>query len=286
MKPVDIFRLILLGAIWGSSYLFMKIAAPVIGVSLTISSRIILASVILLAGFSLARKFPDFRNNWKSYLILGALNMAIPFALVTSSVIHLNASISAILNATTPLFTLLATVVWLKEKLSLRKVAAMIVGLAGVFVLVGWIPLQLTKEVLVAISMALTGAFCYAIAGVYAKLKFSKSDPVKTATGQMTSASFLLLPVLFTSSSELVLSTEIIVSILALGIVCTAAGYTLFFQLISSAGTVNASLVTLIVPVFSLVWGVLFLGEPVNAGLVAGLILVLVSLIIITRSGK
>jgi drug/metabolite transporter (DMT)-like permease len=264
----------------------MKIVAPVVGVSLTISSRIILASVILLAGFSLTRNFPDFRRNWKSYFFLGALNMAIPFALVTSSVIHLNASISAILNATTPMFTLLTTAIWLKEKRSFMKVAGMIVGLAGVLVLVGWIPLDLTREVYIAITMALAGALCYAIAGVYAKLRFSKSDPAQTATGQMTSASFLLLPVLFTSSSKLVFSADIVISILALGGICTAAAYTLFFRLISSAGAVNASLVTLIVPVFSLIWGVLFLGEPVSAGLLTGLSLVLTSLIMITKKTK
>ena len=96
MKPLDILRLLLLGAIWGSSYLFMKIAAPVIGIPLTISSRIIIGTVILIIGFFLTRRLPDFRCNWKSYLVLGALNMVIPFAFIAFSVIHLNASLSAI----------------------------------------------------------------------------------------------------------------------------------------------------------------------------------------------
>ena len=286
MRPVDIFRLILLGAIWGSSYLFMKIAAPVIGVSFTISARIIIATIILLTAFSITKRLPNFRQHWKSFFVLGALNMALPMALITFSVIHLNASVSATLNATTPMFTMLATSIWLKEKLSIKKVAGMVVGILGVSVLVGWVPLALTKEVYLSIIMALAGALCYGIAGVYTKVKFSKADPIRTAAGQMVSASILLLPVLLSSSSELVFSPKIIMAILVLGIVCTAAGYTLFFQLISSAGSVNTSLVTLIVPVFSLIWGVLFLGEPINVGLIAGLILIMVSLTLIIRTSR
>ena len=160
----------------------------------------------------------------------------------------------------------------------------MVLGIIGVAVLVGWMPLDLTKQHYLSIVMALAGALSYGIAGVYAKLKFSKSDPVKTAAGQMTSASFLLLPVLFYSSSEMVLSSQILFAIIVLSVLCTAAGYVLFFKLVASAGSVNASLVTLIVPVFSLLWGVIFLGEPVNAGLLIGLVLILLSLTVVLRA--
>ena len=181
---------------------------------------------------------------------------------------------------------MLTSTIWLKEKLSVQKIAGLVVGVIGVSVLVGWIPLELTKEVYLSIVMALAGALCYAIAAVYAKIKFSKSDPIKTVAGQMTAASLLLLPVLISSSSELVISSKIILAILVLGIVCTAAGYTLFFQLVSTVGSVNASLVTLIVPVFSLVWGVIFLDEPVTVGLLAGLVLILLSLMLFIKTKR
>ena len=136
MKLRDIFLLIVLAAIWGSSYLFLKIAAPSIGVSLTIGLRITLAAVVMIALFAYLNKLPQYRKYWKHYIILGLLNLILPFGLVSFSVANLNASIGAILNATTPLFTMIISSLWLKEKMTLKKVAGLMLGLTGLTVLV------------------------------------------------------------------------------------------------------------------------------------------------------
>ena len=278
MKPIDLVRLVLLAAIWGSSYLLMRVAAPVLGVFLTIGLRLTLAAAVLIFYAATTRLLPDFKRFWRAYLIMGLLNNVLPFTMITTAVVNLNASISSILNATTPLFTAVVAALWLKERLNKSQVLGLVLGMAGVVILVGWSPLPMSPLVLWSALLALTGAFFYGLTAVYARRTFVNSPPIKTTTGQLISSSLIFLPVTIASVPDQAPPAGALLAVAALAVVCTAYAYFLYFQLITSTGATRASMVTFLIPVFSLIWGNIFLGEPVNTGLLIGLGAILLSL--------
>lgn len=286
MKPKDIFQLVTLAAIWGSSYLFLKIAAPAIGVSMTMGLRITIAALVMIVFFASMKRLPSYKTHWKKYFILGFLNLVFPFALVSFSIANLNASIGAILNATTPLFTMVISSFWLKEKMTMRKVTGLFIGLVGLTVLVGWIPLALTGKVILSLLFSLLAAFSFGLGAVYTRIHMKQCDPFKTATGQLSAAALLVLPLIMHDAPGTSFTSEIIFVVAMLAVLCTAVGYGLYFKLISRIGSVNASLVTLLVPVFSLIWAMLFLQEPITLALIIGLILILGSLKLIISPSR
>jgi drug/metabolite transporter (DMT)-like permease len=284
MKPKDIFLLLLLAAIWGSSYLFLRIVTPAIGVPMTLATRIILAAIVMVALFAYLKKLPDYKRFWKQYFVLGLLNLILPFGLSAYSITNLNASMGAILNATTPLFTMIISSLWLKEKMDYKKVAGLFTGIAGLTVLVGWMPFAVTGKVVISILFSLLAALSYGIGAVYTRAYLKNSEPLKTSTGQLSAAALLAVPLIgYTSAGEAV-NYEIAIAVVFLAVLSTAIGYTLYFKLIANIGSTNASLVTLLVPVFSLLWGLIFLNEPLTPSLIIGLTLILGSLKLVLPS--
>ncbi|HEY9662296.1 MAG TPA: DMT family transporter, partial [Allocoleopsis sp.] len=218
------------------------------------------------------------RQQWRSYLLLGFLNNVVPFLLIATAVANLNASIAAILNATTPLFTAIVAAIWLKEPLNGRKITGLILGITGVAILVGWSPLPLSLPVIVGGICALIAAFSYGVAAVYARRTFWQNQPLETAIGQLTGAGVLLLPIAIASSgASSHFSIEIAGAVFILAAACTAFAYWLYFQLIASAGAVRTATVTFLVPIFGLLFGKILLAEPVNLGIIVGLITILLS---------
>lgn len=286
MKPKDIIQLFLLAAIWGSSYLFLRIVTPTIGVSMTMGVRILIAALVMVTVFGAIKKWPLYGLYWKQYLVLGILNLVLPFSLTSYAITYLNASIGAILNATTPLFTMILSAFWLKEKLTHKKVIGLIIGLTGLVVLVGWIPLELSTDVVIALLFSLLAALSYGLGGVYTRLKLKGSEPLKTATGQLSAAAFLVIPFITHAYSASVFTPQIAIILVVLAVLCTAVGYALYFKLIASIGSMNASLVTLLVPVFSLAWSILFLHEPITPALLIGLAMILGSLKLVLSPSK
>jgi drug/metabolite transporter (DMT)-like permease len=276
MKPIDLARLFLLAALWGAAFLFIRIAAPVLGVFFTISLRIILAAFAL--GLSGAIASPSkLKSRWLSYLLLGLFNNVIPFLLLAITVVNLNASIAAILNATTPLFTTIVSAIWLKESLNKRKIVGLSLGIIGVAILVGWSPLLLSPPVILGGLSAIIAALFYGIAAVYARRRFIHEKATETAFGQLAGSSILLIPVALTTIPKTIPAIEIVLAVIVLAIACTAFAYLLYFKLISKIGATEAATVTFLIPVFSLVFGNIFLSEPVNSSLIFGLITILLS---------
>ncbi|WP_134703356.1 DMT family transporter [Ammoniphilus sp. YIM 78166] len=284
MKIKDITALFALAALWGASFLFIRIASPVLGPFLTIQGRVTLAVLALLLYLTLLGNSAGFRQRWKQYLMIGALNAAIPFMLIAAAALYLNASMSAILNSLTPLFTALVVWVWMKEKLSLRKWMGILTGIIGVMVLVGWSPIPFTPEVMMAIGLSILSTISYGFAGVYAKKTFAGVPPLSLAIGQQAGAALLLFP--FTlgylpSSTEHVTGV-VVFSVLGLALFCTAIAYLLYFYLIESVGPTKTLSVTFLIPLFGMIWGVIFLKEEITAGMVGGLIIILSSIFLIS----
>lgn len=286
MKPRDLAMLGALGAIWGSSYLFIRIAAPALGTLVLVTVRVLLAGGVLLVYALATRQAPELRSRWKPFLALGVINSALPFVLITNAVQHLNASIAAILNATTPLFTALVAAAWLKDSLTARKVAGLALGLTGVAVLVGWSPLPLSAAVLLAAAQSLLAALCYGIGNVLVKVAFKGAKPLTMTIGQQLASGAVLTPFAIIGAPAAQPTTVSVLALLALALLCTAFAYLLYFRLLDSVGPTQTSLVTFLVPFFSLLWGGLLLNEPISVAVLAGLGFILGSVALVTRAAR
>ncbi len=285
MKARDLGALFALAAVWGGSFLFIRIAAPAVGPVILAETRVILAGATLLLYVVALRTNIGLRQRWKRYLAVGALNSAIPFVFIGAAELNLTAGLAAILNATTPLFGALVAALWLRERLTVGRIAGLVIGMAGVVALMGWSALPLTGATLLAVGASLVGALSYGMAGVYSKRAFVGVSPTAVATGQQLGAAVTLapfaLPIAATSAPWAHLTPGVAWAIIALAIVCTAAAYIVYFGLIASVGPVPALSVTFLVPVFGLLWSALFLGERVTPGIFGGMAIIFVGVLLV-----
>jgi drug/metabolite transporter (DMT)-like permease len=271
-----------IAALWGASFLFIRVAVATLGPVALIEARVLIAGLALLGVVALLRQLPAWSKDWKAYLVLGALSAAVPFTLIAAAELRITASLAAILNATTPLFALLIGAARMREALNARRLCGVLLGVAGVAVLVGLGPLHFDAGLLAATGASLLAALLYAIGGVYAKSRFQSTPPTTVATGQqLAAAALLLLPsVALPPNREPDVGVGAAVLVLALG--CTSLGFALFYRLLARVGPTGALSVTFLVPVFGVAWGALFLGEHITLTTVGGLVIVLGSVALVT----
>jgi drug/metabolite transporter (DMT)-like permease len=282
MNPKELGALVLLGALWGGSFLFIRIAVPALGPFVLMELRVGLAAVALAFYAIVLTRLPHLRTRWKKFLAIGALNAAIPFSLIATAEVYLTASLAAILNSTTALFAAMVAAAWMGEALTAKKVVGLVMGISGVTVLVGWTPIALSGVVLLAVGAMLTASCSYALGGVYVKRTFAGVPPLAMAIGQQTGAAALLLPLAAATLPAEAPSLTVAFSVLGLALLCTAFAYLLYFYLIENAGPTKTLTVTFLIPVFGLAFGVLFLGEPVGVGTLVGLGIILLSVALVT----
>jgi drug/metabolite transporter (DMT)-like permease len=282
MGARDLGALILLGAFWGASFIFIRVAVPVWGPFVLMDLRVLLAAAALVLGAVAVGRLPKLRAHWGRFLVLGFLNAAVPFTLIAASEINLTASLAAILNSTTPLFTAVVAAVWIGEALTPRRIGGLLLGIVGVALVVGWTPVALSPVVLLSVGASLAAALSYGFGGVYAKRAFSGLPPLSMAIGQQTGAGLLLLPPAAVSLSGEAPPFAVVLSVLALALLSTALAYLLYFRLITSVGPTSTLTVTFLVPVFGLLFGALLLNEPVGGGMLVGLGVILSSVALVT----
>jgi drug/metabolite transporter (DMT)-like permease len=281
----DLGALLLLSALWGASFIFIRVAVPALGPFVLVELRVGLAAVALGLCAALLGRLPKLRGRWKQFALLGAVNVAIPFSLISTAEINLTASLAAILNSTTVMFTAVVAAVWMGDALTARKLVGVVLGIVGVTVLVGWDPIVLNWAVLLSVGAMLAASLAYALGSVYAKRTFAGSPPMAIAIGQLTAAATLILPLAASSVPDERPSTIVVLSVLGLALPSTAVAYMLYFRLIANVGPTSTSTVTLLVPLFGLLFGVVLLDEPVGLGTLAGLVLILSSVTLITGLG-
>jgi drug/metabolite transporter (DMT)-like permease len=272
----------LLSTLWGGSFLFIRVAVPALGPFLLVELRVGLAAVTLILYALAIGRMPKIRTRWRSFLVLGFLNAALPFSLISAAEIHLTASLAAILNSTTVMFTAIVAAVWMGDILTARKAVGIVLGIAGVTVLVGWDPLPLNGLVLLAVAAMLIASLSYALGATYAKRSFSGIPPVGMAIGQLGGAVALLLPLAAVSLPDEAPSLVVALCMLGLALLSTAVAYLIYFRLIENVGPTSTVTVTLLVPVFGLLFGVLLLDEPFGFGTLTGLGIILTSVVLIT----
>ena len=285
MSAADWAKLLLLGAIWGGSFFFARIAVAEMHPLALVLFRVLIAAAALHV-YLLARG-PSFRLALPlagSFFVLALVNNVLPFSLIFAGQTEMGAGLAAVLNSTTPFWTILiANAVTADEKLSVNKVAGVLLGIAGVAVMVGpGIVASLGGPVWAKFAMV-GASLSYAVALVFSR-RFKKVPPAIVATGQLTASTIIMIPValLWVGPTGLfAASAPVWTAVLALALVSTAFAYILFFSVIGSAGATNASLVTLIVPVSAILLGFVFLGERLELFEVGGMLLIGLGLVTI-----
>ncbi|MBX4930361.1 DMT family transporter [Rhizobium bangladeshense] len=277
--------LLLLGLIWGGSFFFARIAVQHIPPLTLVFLRLLLAGLALhiyIAGR--LDVYQTLKSRWREFLILGLINNALPHALIFFGQTRIGAGLAAILNATTPIWTVLtANYLTSDEKLSSAKIAGCLVGLAGTIVLIGPGLSASGQAPLWALLLPVLAAISYGFAAIYGK-RFKDVPAPVTAAGQLTASSLITLPLSLLADRPWTLSLpplDIVFAVLALALVSTAFAYILYFRIMAAAGATNASLVTLLVPPSAILLGVLFLGERLALGEFAGMALIGFGLVIL-----
>jgi drug/metabolite transporter (DMT)-like permease len=280
VSPTDMVSLLMLAAVWGGAFLFFRIASPEVGPIWAAETRLIIAAgtLAIVAG---PRAVAVVRRRPRAFAIVGATFSAIPFSLIAFAALTLPTGFGALLNASTPLFTAVLGVVVLGQRLSRRITAGLVVGLVAVFVLVGWSPLAIGPDLVLAVAAALGAALSYAVAGTYVRQSLAGVGGLELATGQLAFGAVILLPFAILSGPPGLPSAAGALSLVLLGVVATALAWPVYFRVLSRTTPTAASTVTFVVPAFAIAWGGLVLSEPVGPELVAGFGLVLVSLALI-----
>lgn len=281
MSTANLLRLIFLAAVWGGSFLFMRIAAPVLGAAVLIEYRVLFAALFLaVIGFFLKKKLA-LRAHWAHYLILGLFNSAIPFLMFAFAARTLSASLLAVINATTPLWGTLIAAVWSRQMVSAKVMLGLALGACGVALLVGFDHVSALPGAGIATAAVLFASFSYGIASNYAK-QAKAVEPFANAHGSMWAATLLVLPAVpfFPASAEPTIG--IMGAVLALGVLCSGVAYLIYFRLIQDVGPSSALTVTFLSPLFGILWGTLFLGETVGWYTFAGAAIVITGTALVT----
>ncbi|AOY00902.1 DMT family transporter [Jeongeupia sp. USM3] len=277
MPPVLL--MLLLAALWGASFLFMRVAAPALGAVWLIGLRVVVAALFLLVA-ALATRRALQRPNVRHYLVLGLFNTGLPFLCYGFAALSLPASLMAILNATAPIWGVLVGWLWLGQRPGATVFAGLALGVAGVAVLVGGGRFDAAAQP--AVVACLTATLGYAIASHYSKRHAQGLTAFEAAHGSMWGAALWLVPPLFAAPVPAAPVPQVWLAVLALGIACTGAAYLLYFRLIALIGAAQALTVTFLIPVFGVLWGALFLGERLGPGAFGGALLVLAGTALVT----
>jgi drug/metabolite transporter (DMT)-like permease len=273
-----VFEFVLLAAIWGASFLLMKLGASEFGPFATAFLRVLLASVFLLPLLVWRGHFGALRAKWGRILVVGVLNSGIPFALFGFAVLHINTGLTSILNATTPLWGALVAWVWLRDKPGGIRILGLVIGFAGVAVL-AWDKATFKAGAAspgLAVLACLAATLCYGIAASFTKKYMQGVPPLASATGSQIGASIVLLLPAATHLPAHMPSANAWWAIAALALFCTAVAYILYFRIIARAGPSRAVAVTFLIPVFGVLYGAIFLNELITGTmLVCGAVIVL-----------
>jgi drug/metabolite transporter (DMT)-like permease len=278
LRPADLARLVALAAMWGGSYLFMRYAVAQFGPVALIELRVLIAGVALWAWLVMTRREVGWSKHWPAFLFVGAVGMALPFVLIAQAVTVIDASTAAILNALSPLFASLTAAAWIREPLTAPKLAGIALCLAGTAVLVGWTPKPMTGQELIAASCSVAATAIYGYTIVYTKVRLKGASPLGTAAATLLmAAAALAFVVPFAPPPHALADIPTLSWLAALGlaVISTTIAFIFYYRLIADVGPVKTITVTLLVPIFGMIWGIVFLGEPLTPGRVAGCLIIL-----------
>ncbi|WP_396332128.1 DMT family transporter [Burkholderia anthina] len=279
-------QLVTLAAIWGASFLFMRMGAPSFGAVPLIALRVAIAAVLLLPVLRSADARREFRAHAAPLFVVGIANSALPFCLLTYAALFVSAGTDSILNATTPLWTALVAYVWLRVPLTKPQAIGLAVGFAGVVVLAGSAIGAGTPGAAIAIAAAMLATLSYGFAAHYSKRKLANVRPFVSAFGSQLFAAIVLVPLAVPMWPQAPVPTSAWIAVVLLGAICTAVAYLLYFGLIRNAGAQYAASVTFLIPIFGVVWGAIFLHETISVQTIVGCAIILLGTALATGKIK
>lgn len=276
MKRRDVVDLLMLAALWGGSFLFIRVSVPSFGAFPLMLVRTAIGGLVLLPFLLRAGNLVELRANAGRIAFVGLVGSALPFVLYGYAMLRLSAGYSSILNATVPFWSALVAFAWLGERMSRPRVLGLVIGFSGVLVLV-WGRLEFGGEGVGLPIVAIFGAtLSYGIASVATKRYLSDIDSMTGAGGSLVFAAAMLLPFAALSWPAASPGAMAWISALLLGVFCTGFAYVVFFRLIERIGSVGAVTVTFLVPAFAMLWGALLLGEAITPRMIVGAAIILV----------
>lgn len=275
MNLRQLLELVVLAALWGASFLFMRIGAPEMGPVGLIAIRTLVAGLFLLPFLFFYNSHRGVRRHVPAIALVGVIGSAMPFALIAYATLTVTAGYASILNATTPMFGALVAWIWLGDRLRPSGIIGLLVGFAGVFVLVWGKGEMPSLQLGTAVAAALTATLLYALAATTTKRYLAEVHPLTLATLSQLFAAASLLPLALLAVPEQMPSAKAWWSVVLLGIASTGIAYVIYFRLISQVGPTKTLTVTFLIPAFGLFWGWLFLEEAIGWSMVAGCLLIL-----------
>ncbi len=272
--------LFFLAAIWGSAFMFIKVATPEFGPLLLVNSRLYLAGFIFIP-FLLQKKYRKlFRSHFPGILVLSVSNNALPFFLFSYASLGADSNILAILNGTTAFMTTLLALIWIGEKINFFQVVGLICGFLGILILVN--PVNSSTTIMAGLSCVL-GAFCYSFSGVFIQKVGKNLNTFVLIGWSLFFGALIMTPITLNYLPEVMPSQLGILSMLWLGVVSTGIAYIAYVRLIKNIGAIKTSSVTYLIPVFGIIWGNVFLSEEITFLILIGFIFIMLGLYLINR---
>ena len=266
----------ILGAVWGSAFMFIKIATPELGPIALVNIRLAVAGLIFIP-FLLQQKYlKHFRSNLKNILVLSVINTALPFSLFAYASLESSSNMLSILNGTTAIMAVVISTIWLKIRLNFFQIMGVFIGLFGIVVLANPDNVYISMK---ATIFCLSAAFCYALSANYIQKFAYKTNTIVLIGWSLVIASVLLLPITFFNLPSQLPSKNVIFSILWLGVISTGVAFLGYVRLIEKVGAVKTATVAYFIPVFGVIWGYVFLREPITLQILIGMILILIGIV-------
>jgi drug/metabolite transporter (DMT)-like permease len=278
MGPREWLLLVVLSLLWGGSFFFAEVALAELPPMTVVLARIGLAALALnLLMLASGRRLPRWPRLWGAFLVMGALNNLVPFSLIVWGQTQIASGLAAILNATTPLFTVvLAHALTRDERLTPARLAGVAAGLAGVVLMIGPAALGGAGAGVLAQLACLAAALSYALAGIFGR-RFRGQPPLITATGQVSAGALMVLPLALLADQPWTLPAPgamTVAALAGLALLSTALAYVIYFRILAAAGATNLLLVTFLIPISALLLGTWLLGEAVMPRQLAGMALI------------
>jgi len=286
MTPRSLVELVVLAALWGASFLFMRVAAPELGALPLAALRVGIATAALLPVLAARGGFGGLRGRGRQLLVVGLLNSAIPFALFSYAALSLTAGLSAILNATSPLWGGLVAHLWLKDRLTPGRLLGLVIGFGGVAFLTWGRASFRPGGGGLAVVAVLTATLSYGLAASYAKKRLAGVDALSASFGSLAASTLLLAPLAALTWPAGPVSTRAWAAVVVFAVLCTAFAYVIYFRLIAAVGPARAIAVTFLIPAFAILWGALFLGEELTGRTLVGALIVVAGTALATGAVK
>lgn len=282
MKLRYFIELVILGSLWGSSFLVTRISVDELGPVVLTMLRSFVASIALAPLLFAGGHWQSFRQNWFHIFVIGIISTALPFICLSTATLYSTAGFASILNSLVPLFTAIIAWFWLKETLPMSAIVGILLGFAGVVVMLADTQSISSGFFLLPVLAGMGAALFYALNGIYTRRFVREVSPVALAAGCQFFACLFLLPMAWADWPDQPVSLNAWLCMVYLGVICTGVAFIIYFRLLRNAGVANTALVTYLVPVFAMLFGAVFIGETITLPMIAGAAFILTGIALTT----